>query len=71
LGNIDANTGDPQVGWDTDEFLTDIGEATKVMLSVVKNVRKSSLSISFSTSNVFTKNLLVNLIIFFKFHRED
>ncbi|CAM8979853.1 unnamed protein product [Rhodiola kirilowii] len=37
LGNIDANTGDPQVGWDTDEFLTDIGEATKVMLSVVKN----------------------------------
>ncbi|CAM8940037.1 unnamed protein product [Rhodiola kirilowii] len=34
LGNIDANTGDPQVGWDTDEFLTDIGEATKVMLSV-------------------------------------
>ncbi|KMZ69302.1 Xylose isomerase [Zostera marina] len=37
LGNIDANTGDPQVGWDTDEFLTDISEATLVMLSVVRN----------------------------------
>ncbi|KAL6001881.1 hypothetical protein ACLOJK_040445 [Asimina triloba] len=37
LGNIDANTGDPQVGWDTDQFLTDIGEATLVMLSVVRN----------------------------------
>ncbi|XP_042519053.1 xylose isomerase-like isoform X1 [Macadamia integrifolia] len=38
LGNIDANTGDPQIGWDTDQFLTDIGEATLVMLSVVRNV---------------------------------
>lgn len=37
LGNIDANTGDPQIGWDTDQFLTDIAEATMVMYSVVKN----------------------------------
>ncbi|KAI4375573.1 hypothetical protein MLD38_013427 [Melastoma candidum] len=37
LGNIDANTGDPQIGWDTDQFLTDIHEATMVMLSVVRN----------------------------------
>ncbi|THG12867.1 hypothetical protein TEA_007936 [Camellia sinensis var. sinensis] len=37
LGNIDANTGDPQIGWDTDQFLTDIGEATMVMLCVVRN----------------------------------
>ncbi|CAO2823015.1 unnamed protein product [Amaranthus hypochondriacus] len=37
LGNIDANTGDPQTGWDTDEFMTDIAEATKVMLTVIKN----------------------------------
>ncbi|KAA3453487.1 xylose isomerase-like [Gossypium australe] len=39
LGNIDANTGDPQVGWDTDEFLTDVGEATMVMLSVIRNFK--------------------------------
>ncbi|KAJ7528598.1 hypothetical protein O6H91_15G009700 [Diphasiastrum complanatum] len=37
LGNIDANTGDPQTGWDTDQFLTDVTEATLIMLSVVKN----------------------------------
>ncbi|XP_051150160.1 xylose isomerase [Andrographis paniculata] len=37
LGNIDANSGDPQVGWDTDQFLMDVGEATLVMLSVIKN----------------------------------
>ncbi|KAJ0091625.1 hypothetical protein Patl1_14349 [Pistacia atlantica] len=46
LGNIDANTGDPQVvlravdittGWDTDQFLTDVAESTMVMLSVIRN----------------------------------
>ncbi|WZZ89971.1 hypothetical protein YC2023_118550 [Brassica napus] len=37
LGNIDANTGDAQTGWDTDQFLTDLGEATMVMMSVIKN----------------------------------
>lgn len=31
LGGIDANTGDPQVGWDTDQFLTDAREATRLM----------------------------------------
>ncbi|XP_068653512.1 xylose isomerase-like isoform X2 [Aristolochia californica] len=34
LGNVDANTGDTQIGWDTDQFLVDIGEATLIMLSV-------------------------------------
>eukprot|EP00877_Chromochloris_zofingiensis_P006739 jgi/Chrzof1/2318/Cz11g10240.t1 len=37
LGNIDANTGDPQVGWDTDQFLTDPREATLVMAAVLRN----------------------------------
>jgi len=37
LGNIDANTGDAQTGWDTDQFLTDISEATLIMLTVIKN----------------------------------
>ncbi|XAR51198.1 Xylose isomerase, partial [Bertholletia excelsa] len=37
LGNIDANSGDPQIGWDTDQFLTDIAEATMIMHSVVRN----------------------------------
>lgn len=37
LGSIDANTGDAQIGWDTDQFLTDIAEATLIMLTVIKN----------------------------------
>jgi len=37
LGIIDANTGDPQTGWDTDQFMTDVAAATMVMLSVIKN----------------------------------
>jgi xylose isomerase len=37
LGSVDANTGDAQTGWDTDQFLTDVSEATLIMLSVIKN----------------------------------
>eukprot|EP00897_Mesotaenium_endlicherianum_P010768 jgi/Mesen1/971/ME000012S00522 len=37
LGSIDANTGDPQTGWDTDEFLTDPVQATLVGLAIIKN----------------------------------
>jgi len=36
LGGLDANTGDPQVGWDTDQFLVDHAEAARVMLPVVR-----------------------------------
>lgn len=36
LGSIDANSGDPQVGWDTDQFPTDPREATLIMLAVLR-----------------------------------
>jgi hypothetical protein len=36
LGNIDANTGDAQTGWDTDQFLTDPKEATLVAAVILK-----------------------------------
>ena len=36
LGGIDANTGDPQVGWDTDQFMTDHREAPQVLLPLVR-----------------------------------
>ncbi|XP_068657888.1 xylose isomerase-like [Aristolochia californica] len=36
LSNIDANIGDPQNCWDTIQFLVDIGEATLIMLCVVR-----------------------------------
>src|SRR5271165_6588442 len=35
LGSIDANTGDPLIGWDTDQFPTDIYLTTKCMLCVL------------------------------------
>lgn len=37
LGNVDANTGDAQTGWDTDQFLTDPKEATLLAAVILKN----------------------------------
>ena len=38
LGSIDANTGSPDLGWDTDQFPMDIRACTAVMLQVVRQV---------------------------------
>lgn len=35
LGSIDANRGDMLIGWDTDQFPTDIYQTTQVMLAVL------------------------------------
>jgi len=37
LGSIDANMGDPGLGWDTDQFPTDINTITRAMLIVLEN----------------------------------
>ena len=36
LGSIDANTGDLLLGWDTDQFNTDVRELTLAMVSILK-----------------------------------
>jgi xylose isomerase len=36
LGSIDANTGDPLLGWDTDQFPTDVYLTTKIMLVILE-----------------------------------
>jgi xylose isomerase len=36
LGSIDANTGDLLIGWDTDQFNTDVKELTLAMVSIIK-----------------------------------
>src|SRR2546426_8699778 len=36
LGSIDANTGDLLLGWDTDQFPTDLYLTTQVMLAILK-----------------------------------
>ena len=38
LGSIDANTGSPDLGWDTDQFPMDIRACTAVMHQVVRQV---------------------------------
>jgi xylose isomerase len=35
LGSIDANTGDPQLGWDTDQFPTSVYLTTQCMLCIL------------------------------------
>lgn len=37
LGSIDANRGDPLIGWDTDQFPTNIYDATMTMLVVLRS----------------------------------
>ena len=37
LGSIDANTGDLLLGWDTDQFPTDIYLTTQIMLMLLKH----------------------------------
>jgi len=36
FGSIDANRGDPQLGWDTDQFPNDVAESAHVMLLVLQ-----------------------------------
>lgn len=36
LGSVDANTGDELIGWDTDQFPTDIYLTTEIMLEVLR-----------------------------------
>jgi xylose isomerase len=36
LGSIDANSGDLLLGWDTDQFNTDVKELTLAMVSILK-----------------------------------
>ena len=37
LGSIDANSGDPLLGWDTDQFNTDVKEITLAMVSILRS----------------------------------
>ena len=37
LGSVDANQGHPQLGWDTDEFPTDVYDTTLAMYEILKN----------------------------------
>jgi xylose isomerase len=36
FGSVDANRGDPQLGWDTDQFPNDVGEMTLALFEILK-----------------------------------
>jgi len=36
FGSVDANRGDPQLGWDTDQFPTNVYDTTYAMMSILK-----------------------------------
>lgn len=37
FGSVDANRGDPQLGWDTDQFPNSVEEATLIMYEILKH----------------------------------
>lgn len=47
LGSIDANQGDMLLGWDTDEFPTDLHSVTLAMYEILKNGGLSSGGVNF------------------------
>lgn len=47
FGSIDANRGDPQNGWDTDQFWNDHAEITRTMYHLLKNGGFSSGGMNF------------------------
>ncbi len=47
LGSIDANQGDPLLGWDTDEFPTDLYSVTLAMYEIVQNGGLGSGGVNF------------------------
>ena len=36
LGSVDANQGDPHLGWDTDQFPTNVYDTTYAMLEIIR-----------------------------------
>jgi len=49
LGSIDANQGDMLLGWDTDQFPTNIYDATMAMYEVIKNGGLNSGGLNFDS----------------------
>ncbi len=47
LGSIDANTGDLLLGWDTDQFATDVYLTTKIMLTILNDGGFTSGGVNF------------------------
>ena len=49
FGSIDANQGDPQLGWDTDQFPTNLNDMVQVLYIILKNGGFTSGGFNFDT----------------------
>ncbi len=49
FGSIDANRGDPQLGWDTDQFPNSVEEMTLICYEILKNGGFTSGGLNFDT----------------------
>ena len=50
LGSIDANTGSPDLGWDTDQFPMDVKNSTLVMKVYMLSFLLSALAAKYLNS---------------------
>ena len=63
LGSVDANQGDAQNGWDTDEFPTNVYETTEAMLIILKNGGLHSGGLNFDAKRRRNSTELADLFI--------
>ncbi|MHC1693508.1 MAG: xylose isomerase [Sphaerochaetaceae bacterium] len=63
LGSVDANQGDPQNGWDTDEFPSNVYDTTEAMLIILKNGGLHSGGLNFDAKRRRNSTDLADLFI--------
>ncbi len=62
LGSIDANQGDPVLGWDTDEFPFDVYSATMCMYEVLKAGGLGNGGLNFDAKNRRPSNTAEDMV---------
>lgn len=65
LGSIDANQGDPLLGWDTDEFPFDVYSATFAMLEVLRAGGLEHGGLNFDAKNRRPSNTREDMVLAF------
>ena len=65
LGSIDANQGDPVLGWDTDEFPFDVYSATMCMYEVLKAGGMKNGGLNFDAKNRRPSNTREDMVLGF------
>jgi len=67
LGSIDANTGSPDLGWDTDQFPMDTKNSTLVMKVFMHFIQTFCYTVGFSL-NLSVGNMALTLLLAYVYH---